>query len=278
MLKFYHSKGILHQKSCAETPQQNGVVERKHRHLLETARALSFQSNLPLIFWGDVVQCATYLINHMPLTSIGNISPYEKLFGHPPNNDHLRTFGCLCFVSTIKQGRSKFDPRAENYIFLKYPYGQKAYKVYNPSTKKLIISRDVHFFEHHFPYHQQLSTNDTPFPFYLPSYTPHFHVDESYPNHLPFDFDTSNTTTFFPLPTETHTTLHTPPTPSHFPTVSHDNNSCPLLIVSHDNLCPFPTVSPIDSNNPPISLPLRRSSRSSSKPKHLHDYYCNLIS
>ena len=153
MLKFYHSKGILHQKSCAETPQQNGVVERKHRHLLETARALSFQSNLPLSFWGDFVQCATYLINRMSLTSIGNISPYEKLFGHPPNNDHLRTFGCLCFVSTIKQGRSKFDPRAEKCIFLGYPYGQKTYKVYNPSTKKLIISRDVHFFEHHFPYH-----------------------------------------------------------------------------------------------------------------------------
>lgn len=73
------------------------MVERKHRHLLKTARALSFQSNLPSIFWGDVVQCATYLINRMPLTSLGNISPYEKLFGHSPNNEHLRAFGCLCF-------------------------------------------------------------------------------------------------------------------------------------------------------------------------------------
>ncbi|WOH01799.1 hypothetical protein DCAR_0521184 [Daucus carota subsp. sativus] len=51
---FFHSKGIIHQTSCAYTPQQNGVVERKHKHLLETARALLFQSNLP-IFFGETV-------------------------------------------------------------------------------------------------------------------------------------------------------------------------------------------------------------------------------
>lgn len=113
MLLLYQSKGINHQKSCYDTPQQNGVVECKHKHLLEMAHALYFQSNVPLKFWGDCVLCACYLINRMPLSTLNFISPYEKLFGHP------LTTPC---------------------IFLGYPFGQKAYKVYNLTTQKIIIS------------------------------------------------------------------------------------------------------------------------------------------
>lgn len=63
MAQLYSKYGITHQKSCTETPQQNGIVERKHRHLIETARALLFQSNLPKSFWVSCVLCAAYLIN-----------------------------------------------------------------------------------------------------------------------------------------------------------------------------------------------------------------------
>ena len=78
---FLLTKGIIHQTSCPETPQQNGVVERKHRHLLETARALHFQAKLPSKFWGESVLCAAHIINRMPLRSINHSSPYERLFG-----------------------------------------------------------------------------------------------------------------------------------------------------------------------------------------------------
>ena len=88
--------------SCGYTPQQNGVVERKHQHLLETARALQFQSNFSTKFWGECVLSTAYLINRMPLVPLGNMTPYEKLFGTKPDNTHLKAFGCLAFASIIK--------------------------------------------------------------------------------------------------------------------------------------------------------------------------------
>ena len=60
------SHGILHQSSCAYTPQQNGVVERKNRHLVETARTLLLPHKVTQCFWGDAILAACYLINRMP--------------------------------------------------------------------------------------------------------------------------------------------------------------------------------------------------------------------
>lgn len=99
--------------------------------------------------------CATYLINCLPSTFLENISPYEKLFGHAPDNSQLKAYGCLCYVSTctIKQGRTKFTPGAEPCIFVRYLYAQKGYKVFNIKSKQLLVSRDVYFHEKYFPYH-----------------------------------------------------------------------------------------------------------------------------
>ena len=53
-LAYLRKQGIVHQKSMVYTPQQNAIVERKHRHLLDTARALKFHASLPNKFWGGM--------------------------------------------------------------------------------------------------------------------------------------------------------------------------------------------------------------------------------
>ena len=77
---FINQNGILHQSSCVDTPSQNGVAERKSRHLLETALALLFQMKVPKHFWVDVVSTACFLINCMPSSILQGEIPYSVLF------------------------------------------------------------------------------------------------------------------------------------------------------------------------------------------------------
>ena len=59
MQKSFHENGIFLERTCVETPQQNGVAERKYRHLLNVACYWRFQANLPISFWGECIFTAT---------------------------------------------------------------------------------------------------------------------------------------------------------------------------------------------------------------------------
>ncbi|XP_057495256.1 retrovirus-related Pol polyprotein from transposon TNT 1-94 isoform X3 [Actinidia eriantha] len=141
--------GIIHQSSCTNTPQQNGVAERKNRHLLEMARTMCFLMQVPKSFWGEAVLTAAYLINRLPTRVLNKRAPVEvlsgssTLFSIPP-----RVFGCTGFVHNHSPSREKLDPRAIKCVFVGYSPTQKGYKCYHPPSRKWFVSMDVTFFEH----------------------------------------------------------------------------------------------------------------------------------
>ncbi|GJY15175.1 retrovirus-related pol polyprotein from transposon TNT 1-94 [Tanacetum coccineum] len=103
------------------TPQQNVVVERKRRHLLDTARALKFYAAFLDKFWRDCVLTTAFLINKMPMKILYWKSPFVVLYGTSPSNDSLRTIGCLCYATVTKPHKNKFTPRTVRCVLIGYP-------------------------------------------------------------------------------------------------------------------------------------------------------------
>ncbi|RVX21188.1 Retrovirus-related Pol polyprotein from transposon TNT 1-94 [Vitis vinifera] len=140
--------GILHQTSCVDTPSQNGVAERKNRHLLETAHALMFQMKVPKQFWADAVSTACFLINRMPTVVLKGDIPYKVI--HPQKSLfplEPRIFGCTCYVRDTRPFVTKLDPKALQCVFLGYSRLQKGYRCFSPDLNKYLVSTDVVFSE-----------------------------------------------------------------------------------------------------------------------------------
>ena len=153
---FCSSHGITHQFSCPHTPQQNGIVERKHRHIVESALTILSHASLPITYWTYAVSIAAHLINRLPTPKLSHISPWEKLFQKPPDLTHLKTFGCLCFPYLRPYNTHKLQPRSTPCLFLGYPAHTKGYICVDPISHRIYISRHVIFNESKFLPHLSL--------------------------------------------------------------------------------------------------------------------------
>ncbi|XP_075079058.1 uncharacterized protein LOC142164669 [Nicotiana tabacum] len=180
----------------------------------------------------------------MPSPLLLKVSPYEKLHGCPPSYDHLRSFGCMCFATSPKFGRNKFQSRTIPSIFLGYPCGKKGYKLLNMSNSSVFYSRDVIFHEHIFPYSSSSSPS-------LSSIFPSPFVDISSSEPL----------------------ISSHPAPSSIvppPVITPVSTKATSPVIDP----PEPIPEPI----PPYATPpLRKSSRTITQPAYLKDYVCSSV-
>jgi hypothetical protein len=144
---FLEEEGIKHEFSSPYTPQQNGVVERKNRTLLDMARTMLDEYKTSDRFWAEAVNTACYANNRLYLHRILKKTSYELLTGKKPNVSYFRVFGSKCFI-LVKRGRkSKFAPKDVEGFLLGYDSNTRAYRVFNKSSVLVEVSCDIVFDE-----------------------------------------------------------------------------------------------------------------------------------
>ncbi|CAL9026795.1 unnamed protein product [Prunus brigantina] len=145
--KLCEDAGIQRQFTMAYTPQQNGVVERKNRIVVEMAKAMLHEKGLPYYLWAEAVHTAVYLLNRCPTKALRDKTPFEAYSTRKPGVAHLKVFGSVCFVHKPEENRQKLDAKNTRGVFVGYATCEKGYRVFDPVTRKLILSRDVVFDE-----------------------------------------------------------------------------------------------------------------------------------
>ncbi|KAJ9541880.1 hypothetical protein OSB04_028386 [Centaurea solstitialis] len=142
---FYNTFGITQTFSAARTPEQNGVVERRNRTLVEAARSMLAESQLPQYLWAEAVNTACYTQNRSIIHRRFGKTPYHILFGRVPSVGHFKVFGCKCFVLNESENRGKFGPKSDELIFVGYSESSIAYRVLNKQKRVVSESINVRF-------------------------------------------------------------------------------------------------------------------------------------
>jgi len=145
--KFYKEQGIERHKTTSYTPQQNGVVERMNRTLMDKARSMLSGASLEQKFWAESIATACYLVNRSPTSALVGKIPMEVWSGKKPSIRHLRVFGCEAYAHVPREKRSKLENKAIKCIFIGYDVSVKGYKLWDPMDENVLYRRSVIFIE-----------------------------------------------------------------------------------------------------------------------------------
>ncbi|GKB31990.1 retrovirus-related pol polyprotein from transposon TNT 1-94 [Tanacetum coccineum] len=146
-LKMIQKVGISHETSVARSPQQNGVVERRNRTLIEAARTMLIYAKAPLFLWAEAVATACYTQNRSIVRLRHGKTPYELLHDKPPDLSFFHVFGALCYPTNDSENLGKLQPKADIGIFIGYAPTKKAFQIYNRRTRRIIETIHVDFDE-----------------------------------------------------------------------------------------------------------------------------------
>jgi hypothetical protein len=144
---FLEDEGIKHEFSSPYTPQQNGVVERKNRTLMDMMRTMLEEYKTSDRFWAEAINTAWYSINRLYHHQVLKKTSYELLTGKKPNVSYFRVFGGKCFILVKRRRNSKFAPKVVEGFLLGYDSNTRAYRVFNKSTGLVEVSCDIVFDE-----------------------------------------------------------------------------------------------------------------------------------
>ncbi|GJT89188.1 zinc finger, CCHC-type containing protein [Tanacetum coccineum] len=143
--QYCKKNGIARQLTAPYSPQQNGVVERRNRTIMSTTRCMIKAANMPQNFWAEAVRHAIYILNSVPTKALEDITPYEAIKQRKPNLEKLRVCSCIAYAKVPSQRLTKLDDRSSRMVYLGNEQGSKAYRLFDPTTQKICVSRDVKF-------------------------------------------------------------------------------------------------------------------------------------
>ncbi|KAG7584577.1 Integrase catalytic core [Arabidopsis suecica] len=145
--EFCDASGIQRHLTAPYSPQQNGVVERRNRTLLGMTRSILKHMGVPNYLWGEAIRHATYIINRVSTRTLIHQTPYEAFKMKKPNIEHIRVFGCIGYAKTEAAHLKKLDDRSKMLVHLGTEPGSKAYRLFDPTKQRIVVSRDVVFDE-----------------------------------------------------------------------------------------------------------------------------------
>jgi hypothetical protein len=120
-------------------------VERRNQTIIGMARSMLKGMGVPASFWGEAVSTAVHILNRSFTRSVDGRTPFEAWHGHKPDVQYLRVFGCRAHVKLTRPGLKKLDDRSMPAVFLEYEPRSKAYRLYDPVAKRILVSHDVVF-------------------------------------------------------------------------------------------------------------------------------------
>lgn len=145
--KYCEEARIARHYTAPYSPQQNGVVERRNRTVVEMARSFLKEMKMPAEMWGEAVRHSVYILNRLPTRAVSGKTPYEAWTGKRPNVSHIRVFGCVAHMKIPSVHVTKLDDRSKRVVNLGKETGTKAYRLYDPVSNRVLVSRDVVFEE-----------------------------------------------------------------------------------------------------------------------------------
>nr|GEX02236.1 hypothetical protein [Tanacetum cinerariifolium] len=147
LAKFFDEVGITQQFFAARTPQQNGVVEKRNRTLVEAARTMLTFANLPSFLWAEAIATACFIHNRSVIHKHLDKTPYELINKRKPNIKFFRVFGCRCYLLNDYEDDGKLKAKGDIRVFVGYSKQSAAFRIYNKRTRKIHESVNVNFDE-----------------------------------------------------------------------------------------------------------------------------------